>query len=196
MPGSTWCGRLPTSCVTPTTRRLSTALSPQSILVNDAGNDSRRIKVFNWQGGYREGTSTSGSRVVTATSHIDRLVEDASTAYMAPEALTDESPGEHLDVFSLGAIAYHIFSGQAPAASGLAASAAYCPGAFRVPGDYSNERHLFIFPTSDNYPINAAQEENKSCKTCRKACRVPAIRSAVVSPVSCRYRASASCRRV
>lgn len=96
------------------------SLSPQSILVTATGNDSRRIKVFNWQAGYRDGTSSSGlSRVVTATSHVDRLVEDASTAYMAPEALTDESPGEHLDVFSLGAIAYHIFAGQAPAAGGL-----------------------------------------------------------------------------
>jgi serine/threonine protein kinase len=95
------------------------ALSPQSILVTHAGNDSRRIKLFNWQAGYREGTTSSAAHGVTATSHIDRLVEDASTAYMAPEALTDESPGEHLDVFSLGAIAYHIFSGQAPASSGL-----------------------------------------------------------------------------
>lgn len=96
------------------------SLSPQSILVSEAGNNARRIKVFNWQAGYREGTSTSGvSRVVTATSHIERLVEDSSTAYMAPEALTDESPGEHLDVFSLGALAYQIFSGQAPASSGL-----------------------------------------------------------------------------
>ena len=46
-------------------------------------------------------------------------MEDASTAYMAPEALTDDNLGEHLDVFSLGAIAYHIFSGVAPAANGL-----------------------------------------------------------------------------
>ncbi|HUY34109.1 MAG TPA: BREX system serine/threonine kinase PglW [Pirellulales bacterium] len=96
------------------------SLCPQSVLVTDAGNDSRRIKVFNWQAGYRESTSSSGvSGAVTPTSHIDRLVEDASTAYMAPEAFSDESPGEHLDVFSLGAIAYHIFSGQPPASGGL-----------------------------------------------------------------------------
>ena len=51
---------------------------------------------------------------------MDRLVEDATTAYMAPEAIADEtSLGEHLDVFSLGAIAYHIFSGEPPAANGL-----------------------------------------------------------------------------
>ena len=96
------------------------ALSPQSILVTQANSERPKIKVFNWQVGYREATSTTGvSRIVSATSHVDRLVEDASTAYMAPEALTDDNLGEHLDVFSLGAIAYHIFSGMAPAANGL-----------------------------------------------------------------------------
>jgi len=39
---------------------------------------------------------------------------------MAPEVISDDnSVGEHLDVFSLGAIAYHIFSGAAPAANGV-----------------------------------------------------------------------------
>jgi len=37
---------------------------------------------------------------------------------MAPEALTDKTAsGEYLDVFSLGAIAYHLFSGKPPAAT-------------------------------------------------------------------------------
>jgi serine/threonine protein kinase len=123
------------------------ALCPQSILVTSVGSDQAekgsgafcrngpegashkrlltpfprlRIKVFNWQVGYREGTSSSGvSRAVSATSHGEWLVEESGTAYMAPEALVDDQLGEHLDVFSLGAIAYHIFSGVAPAPSGL-----------------------------------------------------------------------------
>ena len=97
------------------------ALSPYSILVTDPDGGRPRIKVFNWQVGYRQGSTTGGvSREVTATSHVDRLVEDVSTAYMAPEALVDaENTGEHLDVFSLGAIAYHLFSGEPPAANGL-----------------------------------------------------------------------------
>jgi len=95
-------------------------LSPQSILVIHPGSERPRVKVFNWQVGYRQPTgSTVLSRMVTATSHVDRLVDDATTAYMAPEALTDDSLGEHLDVFSLGAIAYHVFSGLSPAANGL-----------------------------------------------------------------------------
>ncbi len=96
-------------------------LCPQSILITDASTSHPRIKIFNWQVGYREGSSISKvSQAVSATSHVDRLVEDATTAYMAPEATTDENNlGEHLDVFSLGAIAYHLFSGEAPAANGL-----------------------------------------------------------------------------
>ncbi|QDU41273.1 Serine/threonine-protein kinase PknL [Maioricimonas rarisocia] len=96
------------------------ALSPQSILVREDG-DRIDLKVFNWQVGYRDaGTSSGMTRGVTATSHVDRLVEDVATAYMAPEALiADQHAGEHLDVFSLGAIAWHFFAGQPPAADGL-----------------------------------------------------------------------------
>lgn len=99
------------------------ALCPQSILVTAADTDRPRLKVFNWQVGYRDGSSSTGaSRQVSATSHVERLVDQAGTAYMAPEALTDDAFGEHLDVFSLGAIAYHIFSGQPPAADAIALS--------------------------------------------------------------------------
>lgn len=95
-------------------------LCPQSILVTNPSSDRPRIKVFNWQVGYRLGTTSSGvSRPVSVTSHVDRLVEDAATAYMAPEALSEANTGEHLDVFSLGTIAYHIFSGVAPATNAV-----------------------------------------------------------------------------
>lgn len=97
------------------------ALSPRSILVTNPSGDQPTVKIFNWQAGYRQGSATGGlSREVTATSHVDRLVDDVSTAYMAPEALADAAnTGEHLDVFSLGAIAYHLFSGEPPAANAL-----------------------------------------------------------------------------
>ena len=96
------------------------ALSPRSILVHSTGSRNT-IKIFNWQAGYRDtnNSDSSISRKVTATSHVDRLVEDNSTAYMAPEAISEKGHGEHLDIFSLGAIAYHVFSGVAPAADGL-----------------------------------------------------------------------------
>lgn len=95
-------------------------LCPQSILVTNPSSERPRIKVFNWQVGYREsGSSNGASRVVSATSHVDRLVEDAATAYMAPETFTESNTGEHLDVFSLGTIAYHLFSGSAPASNAV-----------------------------------------------------------------------------
>lgn len=97
------------------------ALSPQSIIVTDPSTASPKTQIFNWQIGYREGgSSAKGVARLTATVHPEQLVEDATTVYMAPETLTDpESLGEHLDVFSLGAIAYHVFSGQPPASNGL-----------------------------------------------------------------------------
>ena len=60
-----------------------------------------RIKILNWQVGYREGSSTSKvSQAIAATSHVDRLVEDASTAYMAPEAIADENTSASTSTFS------------------------------------------------------------------------------------------------
>lgn len=94
------------------------ALSPQSILVSQPDSPDRSIKIFNWQTGLRLAgtTSSKGLPLVTPTLHPEQLIEDAATVYMAPEAITEPgSLGEHLDIFSLGAIAYHIFTGQPPA---------------------------------------------------------------------------------
>jgi serine/threonine protein kinase len=93
-------------------------LSPRSILVQPLPGGRTRIRVFNWQLGARgDSDSQNVSRsVVTATSHIDHLIEDSSLVYMAPEAVEDGAAiGEHLDIFSIGAIAYTVFSGQVPA---------------------------------------------------------------------------------
>src|SRR5262249_18138297 len=66
------------------------------------------------------GSSTAGVRDVTPTSHVDDLIGDAGSAYLAPEALLPlEGPGEHVDGFSLGAVAYHVFAGGPPAAARL-----------------------------------------------------------------------------
>src|ERR1041385_3561493 len=97
------------------------ALSPQSILVFGPTTEVPRLKLYNWQTAFRtSSTSTSGLPQVTPTAHPDVFWEDASRAYLAPELVNDPTlRGEHVDVFSLGAIAYHIFSGQPPAASSL-----------------------------------------------------------------------------
>ena len=101
-------------------RVIHRALSPQSILVNSVKPDSPTITVFNLQFGFRESGSTTGIQHLSATLNPEQLVEDASIVYMAPEAtISPESSGESLDVFSLGAIAYHIFSGQPPAPNAI-----------------------------------------------------------------------------
>ncbi|MFM7600212.1 MAG: BREX system serine/threonine kinase PglW [Pseudanabaena sp.] len=95
------------------------ALCPQSIFVVDLSRQRRQIKILNWQVGYREDSlTTGGTTAIAATSHLEVLVDDASKAYLAPEALSNISEGEHLDIFSLGAIAYHLFSGKPPASDG------------------------------------------------------------------------------
>lgn len=102
-------------------RVIHRGLNPRSILVSEDRAGHPKIKITNWQLGYRAGSSSKGaSHEVTATTHIDRLLEDANTAYLAPESLNDtDFIGEHLDIFSLGAIAFYLFSGQPPAVNGL-----------------------------------------------------------------------------
>ncbi|HUT91106.1 MAG TPA: hypothetical protein VMY37_16505 [Thermoguttaceae bacterium] len=64
-------------------------------------------------------TGVSGGEV-TGTIHVEQVVDDAGSAYMALVALPpQDGSGEHLGIFSLGAIAYHLFSGQAPAGNAL-----------------------------------------------------------------------------
>lgn len=103
------------------------ALCPQSILVLNPTSAHRHIQIFNWQVGSRESTGTTtaaaGGRTmmhsIAATSHVEQLLEDAASVYRAPEGMYGEidGNGEHLDIFSLGSLAYFLFSGQPPAAN-------------------------------------------------------------------------------
>lgn len=55
---------------------------------------------------------------VSPTAHPEQLVEEASAVYLAPESHAGvENLGIAVDVFSLGAIAYFLFTGRPPAAS-------------------------------------------------------------------------------
>ena len=95
------------------------ALSPQSILVLDPDAALPRVQVFNWQTGARAAPDGGSAGPVTSgATRLEALVEDQTWVYMAPEAVTERgSAGEQLDVFSLGAIAYHLFAGRPPASS-------------------------------------------------------------------------------
>ena len=74
------------------------------------------VQICNWQTSVRlmGGTTTQGTRV-SASLHAEQLVEDGSLAYLAPEALTGEADGGYAhDIFSLGAIAYLLFTATSP----------------------------------------------------------------------------------
>ena len=78
---------------------------------------------MNWQTAARNvGDSASPHTVhhTTGTRHVEEYVEDLGMIYLAPETTrADPAHGPSLDVFSLGCIAYHLFSGQLPAESVL-----------------------------------------------------------------------------
>ncbi|HAL37814.1 MAG TPA: BREX system serine/threonine kinase PglW [Polaromonas sp.] len=96
------------------------ALGPQSIMVYGADGATLAPKLMNWQTAAREADNPDTVHRTTGTRHVEDYVEDPGLVYLAPETTrADATHGPSLDVFSLGAIAYHVFSGQAPAGSVL-----------------------------------------------------------------------------
>jgi serine/threonine protein kinase len=91
------------------------ALSPRSVLVSDPDRPQPRLRIRDWHTAQREAISTA-SATGTPSGHLEELVSSKATAYLAPEAPRSRA-GEHLDVFSLGAIAFHVFTGRPPAQS-------------------------------------------------------------------------------
>ncbi|MEO1085580.1 MAG: NERD domain-containing protein, partial [Acidobacteriota bacterium] len=96
------------------------SLHPACVLVLDPESAEPRLAIMSWQTGSRragsQGTTASG---LSPTEHPERLVADQSVVYLAPEVIHGgkELDGIRADIFSLGAIAYRIFSGEAPASS-------------------------------------------------------------------------------
>ncbi len=99
------------------------ALGPQSILVHGVDSGAMHLHLMNWQTASRNVGSTTASNTVhrtTGTRHVEDYVEDPGLIYLAPETTrADPAQGASLDVFSLGCIAFYIFTGQPPAESTL-----------------------------------------------------------------------------
>jgi serine/threonine protein kinase len=99
------------------------ALGPQSILVHGLDSGAMHLRLMNWQTASRNvGDSASPYTVhrTTGTRHVEDYVDDPGLIYLAPETMrADPAQGPSLDVFSLGCIAYYVFSGQPPAESVL-----------------------------------------------------------------------------
>lgn len=95
------------------------ALSPQTILMTAPDSPHRHVKVFDWQTARRENTSQTGTRLTVEDTVQPGLSGDKqSVVYLAPEVMTlGAFDAAKLDIFSLGAIAYHLFSGEPPAPS-------------------------------------------------------------------------------
>ncbi|MCX6624637.1 MAG: protein kinase, partial [Acidobacteria bacterium] len=94
-------------------RVIHRALGPQSILVTGVDTTQPQLKIFNWQAGRIVG-STSQSN--STTVHVEDWLEDAAYVYIAPEAIGNRNLRDEVcDIFSLGALAYLIFSNQPPA---------------------------------------------------------------------------------
>lgn len=95
-------------------------LSPKSILVVHPDSDRPEVRLFNWQAGRVLATgSTSGTPASrTSTLHPSQYSEESTLCYLAPESVLDPRGRDPMaDVFSMGAVAFHIFSGRPPATS-------------------------------------------------------------------------------
>jgi serine/threonine protein kinase len=99
------------------------ALGPQSILVHGLESGAMHLRLMNWQTASRNVGEMASSNTVhrtTGTRHVEDYIEDPGLIYLAPETTrADPAQGPSLDVFSLGCIAYYIFSGKPPAESVL-----------------------------------------------------------------------------
>jgi serine/threonine protein kinase len=96
------------------------SLSPQSILVWRDASKRPLVQILNWQTGARISTGDSGFTVtqMSMTLHAGQLIEDSSQVFIAPEALAGNADGgTELDMFSLGALTYLLFTGKPPASS-------------------------------------------------------------------------------
>ncbi|MDQ2695475.1 MAG: protein kinase, partial [Pseudomonadota bacterium] len=91
------------------------ALSPQTVLVTAPDGPAPHVKVFDWQAGRRDDASRRLS--VEDTVQPGLSGDRQSVVYLAPELLTAGAlDAARTDIFSLGTIAYHLFTGQPPAA--------------------------------------------------------------------------------
>lgn len=93
-------------------------LSPQSIYVTDNGGGQFSVKIGNWSTAKQ--MLETETRQLTVISHLSCLIQEEASPYLALEAHSvADSDAVYLDVFSLGTIAYLLFTGKSPAQDGL-----------------------------------------------------------------------------
>lgn len=96
------------------------ALSPQRILARELEKPFPRLQIMDWQTAARDAAVGNTAQRTSGTEHLENYIEDLAKVYLAPEIMSGGfEAGPHNDVFSLGAIAFHLFTGRAPASSPL-----------------------------------------------------------------------------
>ncbi|KAA6183780.1 BREX system serine/threonine kinase PglW [Thiohalocapsa marina] len=94
------------------------ALSPQSIYLKRLDSGGFGVKIANWSTANR--AFESETRQLTLMSHMSCMMQEDAGPYLALEAhSTSDIDSVYLDVFSLGAIAYLLFTGKPPARNDL-----------------------------------------------------------------------------
>ncbi|MEA3410517.1 MAG: BREX system serine/threonine kinase PglW [Pseudomonadota bacterium] len=93
------------------------ALSPRTVLVTGPDTANPKIKIFDWRTTGRDETSRTGTRLTIGDTVQPGLPgEKQGIVYLAPEIMnTGGFDADRLDIFSLGAVAYFLFSGVPPA---------------------------------------------------------------------------------
>ncbi|WP_406272347.1 BREX system serine/threonine kinase PglW [Nocardia sp. NBC_00881] len=100
-------------------RRLShRALHPNAVFVTEKERAHPALVITDWQTGGRLAGSTQLTKLGSSSNGagLELFFDDEVRRFQAPEFVTNAHvPGVQLDVFALGAIAYRIFAGVAPA---------------------------------------------------------------------------------
>lgn len=97
-------------------RLVHRALNPSAVTARKSSGAGWSVRVQDWQTGVRGGSFHTPTAYVAGTRHLDALIDPTAAAYIAPEAYTSpDASGVALDVFGLGAIAFHVFTTLPPA---------------------------------------------------------------------------------
>ena len=101
-------------------------LHPRKVLVTAPDTERPKLKIFDWGTGEdasRRGSGTPATASTGAPVALGVSDDDEVDVYLAPETIQGGCIPEKLDIFSLGAIGYRLFSGRPPASTVAALNA-------------------------------------------------------------------------